>query len=165
MALLYVCLTLFDDREGPQSQEVHLQHADFLDVMSVVLGHPYLFSSKFVVRHADRNIFGEIASSYDHCAGMNAGLTNAAFKLGSIIKHILHFSCTLFQLCLQFRYELVAVLQLWLVADFLLIFLELLAILFDEFLPFFKSVILSERFLGVLHLYDRLVRNHFGQPV
>ena len=148
--------------------------------MSVVLRHPYFLSGELVIGHADRYIFGEITSSDDHRTGVDTGLAYASLEFCGIIEHILCLFRAVCKLFLELRDQFIAVLELRLVGNLFLILLELflylylaawifriidLHFLLDQFLSFFQSVSFIERIFCVLHLYDRLVRNHLREPV
>ena len=174
------------DCQGVKAQEVHLEHADILDVMSVILRCPeFLFLSVLidrllVFRKADWNIVHQISASDDGCTCMDAYLTDASLKFLGIEQYLLIDFSTVFQFLLKLRDKPVAILQVDLCIDLLhsdlieflnrlllsgivgVIYLNHPAHLFESLFELIQLRI--ERVFLLFH-FAQAVRHHLGQAV
>ena len=174
------------DGQRVESEEVHLEHADVLDVMSVILRCPeFLFLSVLVnyflvLRKADGDIVHQVSASDDSRAGVDSHLTDAAFELKSVVQHLLSQFCAVFQFFLKFRNKPVAVLE----GNFRIrLFLADLIVLLDEHLlprivriidlhllhdlaeSLFQFVELWVEWIFLLYHFAQTVGNHLCEPV
>ena len=179
-AQLNVVQTFVDYGQGVESQEVHLQHADFLDVVAVVLRSPDVLPRFLVHRKADRNIVGQVTSSDDRGAGVHSDLTDAALQLTGIFQNLPHLLCSVFQLFLELRHKTIAVLEGYL--DIRVLHAPLIGLL-DRFLltRIVRIIDLDILFYNLesrleiiqirieriflIHLLAQAVRHHSGQAV
>ena len=179
-AQLNVVQTFVDYGQGVESQEVHLQHADFLDVVAVVLRSPDILPRFLVHRKADRNIVGQVASSDDRGAGVHSDLTDASLQLTGIFQNPPHLLCSIFQLFLELRHKTVAVLEgylyirvlhaplIGLLDRFLLtriVRIINLDILFHHLESWLQIIQIRIEEIFLLHLFTEAVRHHSGQAV
>ena len=168
------------DCQGIESEEVHLQHSDILDIMSVVLRCPHVLPGLLVHRETDRNIVRQISASDDGGAGVNSDLPDAALKLQGVFQDFLHEIRTVLQLVLHLGNEPVAIRQIYLDVCLLLSslepFLHFYGLSFMLRIRNFHFFFISletrlelvqlgiERIFLVLHLAQP-VRHHLGKPV
>ena len=171
---------LVDDGQGDEPEEVHFQHADVFDVMTVELRGAHVFARILVLGHADREIVRQVAASDDGRAGVYADLPDAALKGLGVLEHLLGQRIAVFELIAELRDQAVAVGQGDLDVDLFQSFLEGLAdgfllpgmVRIIDFNVFLKGLepgleLIQFRVEGVLFLFllAEPVRNHFRQPV
>ena len=99
------------DRKRPEPQEIHLQHAHFLDIGAFVLRHPHVLPRGLVLAHGDGDVVGEVATADNHGAGVYARLADASFQLKRIFKDVLYEVGAVFHLVFQLRKVFDAVFQ------------------------------------------------------
>ena len=102
---------LHDDGQGPQAQEVHLQHAHFFDVGTFVLRYPHLLPGGLVGAGGDGDVVGQVAAADDHRTGVDACLADAALQFHGIFQHFVDERVVAFVFGLQFRDVFDAILQ------------------------------------------------------
>ena len=76
-----------DDGQGVETEKVHLEHADILDVMTVILGGPYVEAGFLVLGKADGDIVRKIGRADDCRTGVLPGLAYASLHLAGILQH------------------------------------------------------------------------------
>ena len=72
--------SLFDDRQGAQAEEVHLEQADLFAGRAVPLGDEHVFVAALFV-DGERQDFGERDIRDHHTRGVDAGVAGEAFEL------------------------------------------------------------------------------------
>ena len=79
-ALADVLDGLFDDGEGFQSEEVHLDESCVLDDAAFVLGDQHLFARFLILSSADGYPVGDVIAADDGSAGMYTGVAHVSFQ-------------------------------------------------------------------------------------
>ena len=165
MTKLDVVQAFVDDGQGVESQEVHLQHSDILDVVAVVLAGPDQLAGLFLDRKADWNIVGETAPTDDGGACVLAYLADASLKFLGVFQHSLDLVGSVCQEILELRYQTITVLKGDLDIGFLHAFLEPMSVLLIRFESRFQLVQFGVVGIFLLDFLAEAVRNQAREPV
>ena len=82
--LLNILQGILDQSQCLQSQEVHLDEANGLDHMAVVLGHHHTFLGLAILHSSHGSYLGEVLGADNDAASVDTHLTVGVLKLLSI---------------------------------------------------------------------------------
>ena len=107
-----VLQTLFDDSQGLESEEVHLDKTHVLHHVSIVLRNQNTLLRVFIFHRTQWCIFGEVIRTDNHTAGVDTHLANGILQLLCIVEHGGNLGFTAIDKVLEFGYVLIAVLEI-----------------------------------------------------
>ena len=84
---LDVTQTFFDDRQGNQTEEVHLDQPHTFYHMSVVFGHEYAFLAVLIFDGTQGREVGQVVCADDDATGMYAHLADRTFEACRVLEH------------------------------------------------------------------------------
>ena len=146
-SLLYLGQAYLDDRQCPETQEVHLEHTHVLDERTLILRYPYFLVCGLVHTQGDRDIISQVSSSDNHRTCVDTYLTYTSFELKRIVKYLSYKRGTIFVLILQFRNIFHTVLECRLLVRILLDYLITLSVFLDDSFTIFRLFTLLQFYL------------------
>ena len=154
-----------DDGQGVQAQEVHLEHARFFDVVTVILRGPDVLACLLVLGKADGNIVREVARADNGGAGVHPHLADAAFQLEGVFQHLLVEVAAVIAFFLEVGDQAEAVFQGNFYVHVLHAPLELLSVLLHQFEAGLEFVVFRIEGVFPLLLLAQARRNHIREAV
>ena len=82
--LLDVLQGILNQSQGLKAQEVHLDEADRLDDMTIILGHNDILLGIFILNGTNRSYISQVIGTNDNTACMDAYLPVCVLQFGRI---------------------------------------------------------------------------------
>ena len=111
LRFLDVSQTLFDDRQGDEAEEVHLDQTHRLHHMPVVFGHEHTFLTILILHGTQRREVCQVVRSDDYAAGVYTYLPNRTFQPRRVVQHRPYIRIAVRMLLFEFGDVLIAVLE------------------------------------------------------